>query len=384
MIWSDRGGASRHIGDRWALRCSVALREAEGAEWPIPHEKSFTLLRVIRLDDVPEVSREANRHQLENPDFLLVGVIAGARPVGVLQAADAKFAADRIKPSQVSQEIVGNLLALPDGATRRIVDDALRDLELDDVTAVRGVFVCPQSELTTYLLQRVTRGRNPTVEEREVISVPAEPETMFAGLPMSRLIGPLARIDALPVTPRRNLISAVYYFRLGCACYFLWGEGNRPLLSNRPQAEPEPGVIAAEVAARSASPESAYELVSNWAFDVEPTVQARQAVANVASLPLRMRDVRARVEQAGRADEPGFMRYLRRELELSFRDRLLELTGEISADDPRSLPAILDQVAKAARDLRPEMRVLLERLLVDPMPPRGPGIDVSPRSVESG
>ena len=56
-------------------------------------------------------------------------------------------------------------------------------------------------------------------------------------------------------------------------------------------------------------------------------------------LPLRMRDVRARVEQAGRAEELGFMRFVRRELELAFRARLLDTLGEISADEPRSLYA---------------------------------------------
>jgi hypothetical protein len=333
----------------------------------VPHEQPFRLLRVIRLDDVPEVSREANRHQLENPDYLLLGVHQGTRPTGVLQAVDAKFAADRIKPSQVSQGIVANLLAIEGGATRALVDDAQQALGLDDLAIVRGVFVVPRSELTDYLLRRVTSGRRATVDVREVVAAPAEPETMFAGLPMSRVIGPLARIDRLPVTPRQNLIAAVYYFRLACACFFLWSEGNRPLLTSRPQPAPEPGIVAAELAGRVGSVESAYELVSEWSFDVEPTVQARQAVANVASLPLRMRDVRARVEQASRADEPGFMRYVRRELELAFRQALLERTGEITPDDPRSLPAILDQVAKAARDVRPEMRALLDRLVAEPM-----------------
>src|SRR3712207_2543893 len=99
MVWSDRGGASRHIGDRWAVRSAEALREAVGGEWPVPYAPSFTLIEVVRLDDVPEVSREANLHHLENPDFLLIGTRDGGSST-VLQAADAKFAADRIKPSQ--------------------------------------------------------------------------------------------------------------------------------------------------------------------------------------------------------------------------------------------------------------------------------------------
>lgn len=364
MIWSDRGGASRHIGDRWAIRCADALLEAEGERWPVPRAEPFELVRVLRLDDVPEVSREANRHQLENPDFLLIGERgAGADREAVLQAADAKFAADRIKPSQVSVEIVGNLLAVEGGVTRQLVDGAFAELGLPAPIVVRGVFVCPTSELTNYLLRRVTNGRNATVDPREVVTVPPEPGTMFADLPMSRLLAPLARIDSLPVSPRTNLISAIYYFRLACGCFYLWSEANKPLLSNRPPAEPEPGLVAAEVTSRAVAASSAYALVDAWSLDVEPTAQARAAVANVASLPVRMRDIRARVEALGRGDEPGYMRWLRKELELEFRARLFEATGEIEADDPRPLPRILDDVAGAARALRPAMRAKLDELL---------------------
>jgi hypothetical protein len=78
---------------------------------------------------------------------------------------------------------------------------------------------------------------------------------------------------------------------------------------------------------------------------------------------VRMRDIRSEIESAGKADESGFVRYVRKELELRFRRRLLELTGEISAEDPRPLPRILDDVAKAARALRPELQTLLTELV---------------------
>lgn len=370
MIWSDRGGASRHIGDRWAVRCAAALADAEGSAWPAPGAEPYELVRVLRLDDVPEVSREANRHQLENPDFLLLGYRTrdGGREA-VLQAADAKFAADRIKPSQVSAEIVGNLLAVENGVTRGLVDAALAELELPAPTLTRGVFICPESELTTYLLRRVTTGRHATVDPREVVTAPPEPAAMFAELPMARLLGPLARIDALPVSPRDNLISAIYYFRLACGCFYLWAEATRPLLSNRPPSEPEPGLVAAEVTTRAVAASSAYALVDSWSLDIEPTAHARAAVANVASLPVRMRDIRALVEARGRGEEPGYMRWVRKELELEFRTRLLDLTGEVEADDPRPLPRILDDVAGAARGLRPVMRAKLDELLSQPTVP---------------
>lgn len=363
MIWSDRGGASRHIGDRWAIRCAEALDEAVGVEWPVPLGESFTLVEVIRLDDVPEVSREANLHHLENPDFILIGTRAGDERA-VLQAVDAKFAADRIKPSQVSADVLLNLISLPNGATRTLVNSEVARLGFVDPQLVRGVFVAPRSVLTDHLLRRVTSGRRATVDPREVVTVPPDPDSLFAGLGQSRLIGSLARMDALPVTPKTNVISTIYYFRLACACFFLWGEENRPLLTNRPADEPEPGVVAAELAARVERATSAYDLVASWAADVEPATQARQAIADVAILPVRMREIRSMLEQAHRSGENKVLRGIRRDLEVTFKQRLRELIGEIAADDPRPLTAILDDVAQASLSLAPAMNELLGDLIV--------------------
>lgn len=362
MIWSDRGGASRHIGDRWAIRCSAALDEAIGTSWPVPLDAPFELIHVIRLDDVPEVSREANRHHLENPDFLLIGTrLAEARPC--LQAADAKFAADRIKPSQVSAEIVRNLLALEEGVTRALVNDTIAQLGLSEPEIVRGVFISPRSTLTNHLLRRVTSGRNASVDVREVVTVSPEPGAMFAGLPQSQVIGGLARIDALPVTPRDNLISAIYYFRLACACFFLWNEGNKPLLGAGSHIDPEPGIVAAELASRSTAASSAFGLVDAWAVDVQPQVQARQAIADVATLPLRMGDIRQRLERAGKGGEPRAVRRVRRDLEIAFRARLNDVIGEIDANDPRPLTQILSDVAQASRSVAADMHTLLDQLV---------------------
>ncbi|HEX5166135.1 MAG TPA: hypothetical protein VFV93_12115 [Thermomicrobiales bacterium] len=361
MIWSDRGGASRHIGDRWASRCSSALDDAIGTRWPVPLDEPFEVIHVIRLDDVPDVSREANRHHLENPDFLLIGSRpSSTRPC--LQAADAKFAADRIKPSQVSATIVQNLLAVEDGVTRALVEQTLADHGLSEPEIVRGVFIAPQSELTDYLLRRVTTGKRASVDAREVVTIPPEPGAMFAGLPESRVIGGLARIDALPVTPRDNLISAIYYFRLACACFYLWSEGNRPLLGGGPISEPEPGIVAAEIATRSTAASSAYGLIDAWAVDVQPQIQARQAISDVATLPIRMGDIRQRLERAG-SGEPRAVRQVRRDLDIAFRARLAELVGVIEADDPRSLTQILSDVAGASRSLAGEMQTLLDQLI---------------------
>ncbi|RIK43598.1 MAG: hypothetical protein DCC58_09430 [Chloroflexi bacterium] len=362
MIWSDRGGASRHIGDRWAIQCWEALQAADDRCWPVPFASGFRLKRVIRLDDVPQVSREANLQQAENPDFLLLGVRDTDPDQAILQAADAKFAVDRIKPSQVSVDVVERLVEVVASA-RQLVEATLRDLGLGAPLVVRGVFVCPRSALTDHLLRKARSNRDVQVHHSELVRIDPDPAAMFVDLPMTRLIGPLARIDALPVTPRTNLISAIYYFRLACACMHLWAEGHRPLLSASTAFEPEPGIVSAELTMRANQASSAWSLVQTWAQDVEPQVQARQALANVATLPVRMRDLRAEIERAGKGDHSGLVRAVRRDLDLHFRRRLFELTGEISADDPRPLPRILDDVAKATRSLQPELAALMKSLV---------------------
>jgi len=363
MVWSDRGGASRHIGDRWAIRCADALDEAIGSDWPIPHDTPFTLVEVIRLDDVPEVSREANLHHLENPDFILVGTRAGDRRA-ILQAVDAKFAADRIKPSQVSADVLLNLISLPNGATRALVDAEVARLGFENPQLVRGVFVAPRSVLTEQLLRRVTTGRRATVDPLEVVTVPPDPASLFAGLGPSQLIGNLARLDALPVTPKTNVISAIYYFRLACACFYLWGEEHRPLLTNQGVLEPEPGVVAAELSARANRAASAFGLVDSWAADIQLVVQSREAIAAVAVLPVRMREIRSMLERAGRSGENKVLRGIRRDLEVTFKARLNDSIGVIASDDPRSLSVILDDVAAVSRGLGPEMNALLDELIL--------------------
>jgi hypothetical protein len=281
----------------------------------------------------------------------------------VLQAVDAKFAADRIKPSQVSADVLQNLISLPGGATRALVDSEVARLGYAEPRLVRGVFVAPRSTLTDYLLRRVTTGRRATVDPLEVVTVPPDPGTLFVGLAPSRVIGNLARIDALPVTPKTNIISAIYYFRLACACFFLWSEEHRPLLSVKPASEPEPGVIAAEVTARAEHAHSAYDLVVQWAADSQPVVQAREAIADVAVLPVRMREIRGMLERSGRSGENRVLRGIRRDLELAFRSQLHDAIGDILADDPRSLSQILEDVARASRSLGPTMNALLADLI---------------------
>lgn len=361
MSWSDRGGASMTIGACWAEHCTAYLQDAAGTQVPIPSAGTFDLRGFIRLDDNPQVEREANLNQLENPDFLLFGVSRGSAMV--VQAADAKFAADRIKPSQVSVAAVEALLEVPEtGVTRAALGDALPADALEQIEIVPGVFLAPDSGFTDLLLERAgMRGEN-GVHEELIARVPVDPGKLFADTAPAQLIPTLARADRLPVSPQVNLLAAVYYLRLACACLYFWDEQTRPLLSLRPQSEPvEIGLVAAEVSRRLARATSAFNALVNWHRDLREVMAARKTVSDAVSLPVGINEIRARVAN-GSTPDPAAVRRLRRDLELEFRALLHEQVGTIYPDDPRSLNAIVKHLRSASRALRPELLQRMEAL----------------------
>jgi hypothetical protein len=275
----------------------------------------------------------------------------------VILAVDAKFAADRIKPSQVSAQIVENLIAIPEtGVTRKLVQDVVEARDFAGSTVVDGAFLCPDSTLTDFLLSRQSRGRGGRDTGVSIVRIAPHPGSMFQNLPASQLVALLARQDRLPVTPRDNLLAALYYFRVASACIYLWQEQHLPLFTLEPAQPPEIGLVSADLAKRATPGKSAYQLMMELVDEAEIVQQARQSVANVASLPLRMVEIREMVQKLDREGEKQTLRTLRRDLELEFRQRLFETVGEISADDPRPLTAILDEVGKATHELRAHMR----------------------------
>lgn len=375
MIWSDRGGASRHIGDQWAAHCSRWLDGAISADWPVPQGQPFTVSDILRLDDIPEVSREANQYHLENPDFLIVGSRPDEPVTALVEAVDAKFAADRIKPSQVSAQIVENLLTIPiEGVTRELLQNTLVTRGFERYVISDGSFMCPESALTEFLLKRASRQRDNPSSSAEIIRIEPSPGIMFDGITAGKLIGQLARQDRLPVSPRENLLSTIYYFRVACACVYLYGEQHAPLFTVNDTEPPEIGLVSAELARRAVPEHSAYRLMLELVDEAEVVREARQSVANVASLPLRMTEIRGLLQRSGLDEESGkiALRNLRRDLELEFRRRLFEDVGEIGADDPRALNDILDEVAHAARNLRPDMLAYATSLVPGVNVPRSP------------
>lgn len=136
-----------------------------------------------------------------------------------------------------------------------------------------------------------------------------------------------------------------------------------PLFSVDTDAQPEIGLVSADVTLRAATGISSYDLMMDMVDEAEAVQRARQSVANVAALPLRMAEIRSMVQQSARDNEKILLRTLRKDLELEFRRKLYEQVGEIPSDDPRPIGQILDQVAAASRDLRQHMHEFaVERL----------------------
>lgn len=353
MAWSDRGGASRVLGDRWSQECSRALDDWLGTERPVPGGEPFVLNAVARLDEDPRIAIQAGQHKLTNPDFVLYGQRGGR---SVLQAADAKFAVDTIKPAQVSAEALAALLEIEEGLARQAIERTLGAPIEEEIELVRGVFISPLGPLTDYFLPRVTDGPRARVDLREVVLIPTAIQRMFGLLPVSPDIGLLARIDRLPETPRENLLAAIYYFRCASACGWMWVEERTPLLSLKPPPDLETPSLLSETEERAADADSAYGLLESWYEHVESVREARRAVAEVASVPVSMKEIRQMVERARGEDDRRLVRHTRATLERSYHQRLVTLVGEVPAEPVEPLPDVLGRIAEATRSLRPELR----------------------------
>jgi hypothetical protein len=363
MAWSDRGGASRYFGDRWSEQCAAALDGWIGTMQAIPGAEPFVVESVVRLDSNPEIAIQAGRHQLVNPDFVLYGHRTGGERV--VRAADAKFAVDTVKPAQVSAEALKALLAVEGGLVRLAIEQQVSYPLGESIQPEPGVFLSPISPLTDYLLPRVVSGPRAKISPDEIILLPVDPIRMFSGLPMTPLIDPLARIDRLAVKPGEYIVAAMYYFRLACACAWLWVEDQSPLLTLGPPLTPKIADVANEVGRRAPMARTAFELVSNWAVDIEEVVRSRRTLNEVAVMPVRMRELREMIEAAGRSDERGVVRRIRRTLERRYRERLVQNVGEVPARPSRPLNEVLTAVSTTSRRLYPELKALAAELVRD-------------------
>src|SRR5262245_51630968 len=93
MALADRGSASNLIGHRWADLAAAHAATWIGQERPTlgPADGSMRVVRVERLDAIPQLAAAASRRSLKHPDLFLVGVRNGRLTI---QAADAKFSVE--------------------------------------------------------------------------------------------------------------------------------------------------------------------------------------------------------------------------------------------------------------------------------------------------
>src|SRR4051794_15976464 len=74
MALADRGSASNLIGYRWGDLGAEYATTWIGQERPLPGrpDETMRVLRVERLDAIPQVAAAASRRSLKHPDLIVV------------------------------------------------------------------------------------------------------------------------------------------------------------------------------------------------------------------------------------------------------------------------------------------------------------------------
>lgn len=364
MALADRGGASNLVGDRWADLAAAHVERWAGAHCPLPGGGTMLVERVVRLDATPRVAALASKRGLQNPDLLLVGDLGGQK---ALLAADAKFSVETARSKQVSPEVVEGLLGLRD-----VLPEVFAGIDPGSALAP-GIFVSPDYPLTHLMLRR-RHGHGivrTTVHADEVALAPADPGVFFAPLEGSGAMPALARIDELPVGIGQSMLAALYYFRLARAGVGFWMDATKPLLllDDRPPVDEAAVVAAAEARAEAAiqAGASAFEAMLRWNDDVQRIRNQRAAVDQVASPPLSSRELRPQVEAlaaACGAPEAPSLNKVRRRLGGWWRAELRDRVGPM-LPPVADLPAELERVAAAGRDLMPRLPDELARIVAE-------------------
>ncbi len=368
QAWSDRGGASKEIGERWSRLVAEELASWVGRDATLPEAGPSRLLAVIWLDGRPEIARHASRHGLRNPDFVVVHELASGELA--LQPADAKFAVQTVKHDQIAAGALQALLASGNPVLVRELGPFLPEGRSDAVRIVDGFVVSPAGILTDYYLPRLVEGSTARLRAQQVVTLSAKPSRLFAGLPVARLVGPLAALDRLPVRPADEIVAAVYYVRLACACRWLWEEERRPLLSLNGPPPLDLDALAAEVAVRARQAETAFGLLERWADETEEIRRDREMVERFLVPPLSNRVLRDLLARAALPEDRAWQRTLRKELSIWYRAEVIARVGEIPARPERPLAALLQELATVNRELEPlAHRWVQERLRADRQPP---------------
>ncbi len=366
MALADRGQSSGAIGDRWAAMCADAVRGWNGAEQSAPGgDHPFRIVRVARLDDVPAVAATASKRGLQNPDFLVLGHGDGET---IVQGLDAKFSAETAKPRQVSAGVVRDLLEL------RAILEPITGAVPEDAVVLDGMFLCPDYALTRLVFRGQPGMLRPSVRPDQVMLIDAPADEFFADVPGGSLIPSFASIDELDLSPDDSLLASLYYFRLVRSVAGIQSDERRPLLGDGERYDVDYDVLRADLDARSRQADSAIDLVRAWDRDADTIRGQRDAVEQVAGLPIIAGELREKVERA--AFDAGrvapSVNKVRRRVGSWYRSELRDLVGPIvpPVDD---LGAVLDRIGRAGRTLMPALgrrttEIIAE--MVEESPPR--------------
>ena len=348
MALADRGQASGAVGDRWAAMCAAAVLGWGGAQQSAPGGTSlFTIDQVVRLDDVPAIAATASKRGMQNPDFLVVGSNASSP---VVQGLDAKFSAETAKSRQVSAQVVEDLLGL------RHLLEPLAGPIANDVVVLDGMFLCPDFPLTRLVFSGRTGIVRPAVRADQVMLIDAPAEDFFRAVDGGQLIDSFSDVDGLEISPAESLLSALYYFRLVRAAAGIQSDERRPLLGDGERYVVDYNIIAEALADRKRGAPSAMEMIREWDRDAEAIRSQREAVEQVAGLPIIAGELRSRIEREAlaRGRVAPSVNKVRRRLGGWYRSELRDLVGPIRPP-VTDLGSILDRIGRAGRSLIPSL-----------------------------
>lgn len=346
---SDRGLASNMIGDQWSQVSSDEISSWEGKSIDLPDGNAIEVHQVFRLDDIPSIATIASRRKLQNPDFVIAGVINGT---SVLMAVDAKFSIDTAKSPQVSAETLQSLLDVGE-----LITDLLPGLPLD-AELRDGLFISPDHPLTHYVMAR-SRGRlSVRVPREQVLLIPVAPVPFLKPLEGARLIGTLASRDDFREEIRSNMLLAMYYFRLVRACYGSYGEMTTPIFGTADHRTLSTEELEQRTVELARTSRSSWNVVLQWDAAAEQIRRQRETAYAAMPFPLASKDLRDRIEAESelRGIDAPSVNSVRKRLGAWYRDQFDTRIGVVlpPVEDISELVQRIHLVANEVNPLIPE------------------------------
>lgn len=360
MTWSDRGGASRIFGDVWSEHCWAYLSNGADLFNGAGFDHSNGL--IIRLDDNPKIAIQAGRQKLPNPDFLIVHPESDDRYS--VRAVDAKFAVDRLRRIQVSPESIRQLIELPNSLARQELEQRAGADVFERLSYESGLFLGPRSLLNGYFYEQSTGGEDPSIPVDELILLPVRSGDLFDQIDEYPLMQFMQSIDELHAdSPEVELVLGMYYLRLASAARWIETQVRTPLLSDEPPESVDVDDVLAIARQRRDADVSAYGLIEAWSVAAEESIQRQNQVNDAARLPIRMSELRRRIEQYGFGEDKKILRKTRGILEHEFMRRLIDETGSIPANPAGPIGGVIQQVSETSRGLRSGMLQEIDRVI---------------------